>query len=146
MSWSIAFMALYCHTHRLGCIRVCIQVQWGCFRCRNRSCIIMNIRSAHFYRVLFLSRCHLKHLSVVDESNILSCAGIVHRWLRSRQLEVKTRGTWLLRRLLQALELLMRKAIWIDVVLVFPSIQLLNGATWRWAYNVGCLVAIPLLT
>ena len=103
------------------------------------------IRCAHFHRVLFLSRCHLEHLSVVNKSNILGCPRIVHRRLSSRQLQVEACHTRRLRCPLQTLKLLVRVSLRINMAGVLPTIHLLNGGTRRRAHNISWLLAISLL-
>ena len=140
-----SLMAYRFPSGRLPSFTVPIQVQRACFSSRDCPCLAVYIRCAHFHRVLFLSRCHLEHLSVVNKSNILGCPRIVHRWLSSRQLQVQACHTRRLRCPLQTLELLVRVSLRINMAGVLPTIHLLNGGTRRRAHNIGWLLAISLL-
>jgi len=140
-----SLMAYRFPSGRLPSFPVPIQVQRACFSSRDCPSLAVYIRCAHFHRILFLSRCHLEHLSVVNKSNILGCPRIVHRRLSSRQLQVEACHTRRLRCPLQTLELLVRVSLRINMAGVLPTIHLLNGGTRRRAHNIGWLLAISLL-
>lgn len=110
-------------------------------------CLTLQVCRAHLRRLLLLLlRCHLVHLSVVDEPHVLACGIDVARRLGPVDLEVQTSRARLLGRPLQALKLLLGHGL--GCALIAASIQgveVVNGAPRRRAQNIRRRLAISLL-
>lgn len=97
MGWCVAFGA---STHRLVGFHLSYHAEAG----RQAARLVLQVRRAHLGRVLFLRWCHLEHLSVIYQSHVLSGGDGFPLPL---ELELQAGHTGLLRRPLQALELLL---------------------------------------
>lgn len=135
MGRRVAFVA---SSHRLVRLDLSDDGETACQASR----LVLQVRRAHFRGVLLLRWCHLKHLSVINQSYVLSGGG---RFTLCLELELQSGRTRLLRRPLQALKLLLGLRMAITRVASFQGVEVVNGAPWRRAQNILGLLALPLL-